>query len=273
MARAPRKTALTTSTNPQLERQARRISRQQKQLSKDLASEALPVKLTGATSRALRRTDLKKVQPMTDAQDKVFDAWEDGIEAMVLYGSAGTGKTYCATYLALKEMLTEEPQYDKIVFVRSLVSSREIGHLPGSIEEKQEIYELPFIEIVTELTGKVEAYSKLKESNKVEFHSSSFLRGLTFNNSIIIVDEAQNFSWGELSTIMTRMGKSSRLIICCDMAQNDLVQKKNDVSGLRDFMLVTKNMPEFRNVRFTPEDIVRSGIVKSFIINCEKLCL
>lgn len=274
MARsAPRKTALTSSPNPQLERQARRISRQQKQLAKELAMEAAPlqVKLTGAGSRAIRKTDLKRISPMTDTQEIVFEAWDDNVEAMILHGSAGTGKTFLSTYLSLREILADEPQYDRIIFIRSFLSSREIGHLPGSIDEKGEIYELPFQEIVADLTGKKDAYSKLKEMGKIEFHASSFLRGLTFNDSIVIIDESQNMTWAELSTAMTRIGRNSKIIFCCDMAQNDLVQKKNDVSGLRDFIAVTKNMPEFRHIRFTTDDIVRSGIVRSFLVQCEHL--
>lgn len=274
MARAPRKTAsLTSSSNLQLERQARRISRQQKQLEKELINEMTPVKLTGATSRSIKKTDLKKIAPLTDNQEAFFESYEDGVEAFVLMGSAGTGKSFIGMALALRDILADEPQYDKLILVRSFVASREIGHLPGTAEEKGQIYELQFQEIVNELMGRKEAYSKLKESGKIEFHPSSFLRGLTFNDCIVIVEEAQNFTWQELTTVMTRIGKNSKIIFCCDIAQNDLVQKKSDVSGLRDFITVTKNMPEFRHIRFTPEDIVRSGIVKSFIVNCEKLGL
>lgn len=275
MARTPRKqSSLTSSTNVQLERQARRISRQQKQLDKELINEMTPVKLIGTTGRAIRKSDIKKINPLTDAQSDFFSNWEDDlVEGIVMYGSAGTGKSFLALYSALNEILSEEPIYDKIILVRSFVPSRESGFLPGTLEEKGEIYELPFQEIVTELTGKKEAYSKLKDQAKIEFHSSSYLRGITFNDSIVIVDEIQNYGWQELSTIMTRIGKNSRVIFCGDLAQNDLIQKKNDVSGIRDFMSVTKNMPEFRHIKFTTEDIVRSGIVKSFLINCERLGL
>lgn len=229
--------------------------------------------LTGAKSRAIKLSDLKKLSPMTDTQEDFFQAYEDGEEAMVLYGSAGVGKTFLAMYHALVDILQPEPKYDKIIIVRSVVSSRDIGFLPGDIELKSAPYELPFQSIVTELTGKKDAYEKLKESGKIEFITTSFLRGLTFNNAIVIFDECQNATWGELSTLITRFGKESKIIFCGDSVQNDLLQKKNDVSGLREFIEVTRSMIEFRHFKFTSADIVRSGLVKSFIIQCEKLGL
>ena len=263
-----------TSVPTQLDRQARRINRQQKHIDRELVNQMgqnYPAVLTGAKGRQISLKDIKRIAPLTDSQSDFFDAYEDGESAIVMMGSAGVGKTFLAVYKALEEILQPEPSYDKVVLVRSLLSGRDIGHLPGSLEEKGEIYELPFKEVVNDIVGKPDAYTKLKESGKIEFHSSSFLRGLTFNNSIIIIDEAQNFTWQELSTAITRFGKNSKIIICCDYAQNDLVQKKSDVSGLRTFIEVTQKMEEFRHIKFTTADIIRSGLVKSFLIQCERM--
>lgn len=265
----------TTSTTS-LERQSKRLSRQQKQLDRELVNQMgqnFPAVLTGAKGRGIRLSDIKRIEPLTDSQTDFFHAYEDGENAIVMMGSAGVGKTFLAVYKALEEILQPEPSYDKVVLVRSLLSGRDVGHLPGSLEEKGEIYELPFKEVVNDILGKQDAYTKLKESGKIEFHSSSFLRGLTFNKSIIIIDEAQNFTWQELSTAITRFGRDSKIIICCDYAQNDLVQKKSDVSGLRTFIEVTQKMEEFVHIKFTTADIIRSGLVKSFLIQCERLGL
>lgn len=269
-----RKSSLTSSENPRIERQARRVNRQQKQLDRQMIADMGQygtTQLTGAKGRAVKLTDLKKLAPLTDIQHDFFDAYADGEEAMILFGSAGTGKTFLAMYHALTDILQPEPQYEKIIIVRSVVSSRDIGFLPGDIALKSAPYELPFQSIVTELTGKKEAYEKLKESGKIEFITTSFLRGLTFNKAIVIFDECQNATWGELSTLITRFGKDSKIIFCGDSVQNDLLQKKNDVSGLREFIEVTRSMTEFRHFKFSSDDIVRSGLVKSFIIQCEKL--
>ena len=271
--RTQRKPSLT-SIPPQLDRQARRINRQQKHIDRELVNQMgqnFPAVLTGAKGRQVKLSDIKRIEPLTDSQSDFFHAYEDGENAIVMMGSAGVGKTFLAVYKALEEILQPEPIYDKVVLVRSLLSGRDVGHLPGSLEEKGEIYELPFKEVVNDIVGKKDAYDKLKESGKIEFHSSSFLRGLTFNNSIIIIDEAQNFTWQELSTAITRFGKESKIIICCDYAQNDLVQKKSDVSGLRTFIEVTQKMEEFVHIKFTTSDIIRSGLVKSFLIQCERM--
>lgn len=277
MSRAPRKSSLTSTDNPQLERQARRISRQQKQLSKEInntnTNAANDTTLTGAKSRAIRYTDIIKLDPLTDTQSDFFDSYEDGGEAFVLYGSAGTGKTFLALYYALQDVLQVESQYKKIIIVRSSVQGRDQGHLPGTAEEKMEQFELPYHAICAELMGRKDAYEKLKGMGKIEFLSTSFLRGNTFNDAIIIFDEAQNETFSTIGTLITRTGKQSKLIIVGDGVQNDLLHNKHDVSGFRDFLSVTKNMSSFRHFRFTSDDIVRSGLCREWIVQCEKLGL
>jgi phosphate starvation-inducible protein PhoH len=276
MARAPRKTALTSSTNPQLERQARRITRQQKQLDRELINQMgqnSPAKLVGAAGRVIALKNLKRLAPLTDMQGQFFDAYDDGGDAFVLYGSAGTGKSFLALYHALRDVLDTESVYDKIIIIRSCVQSRQMGFTPGSEEDKSAPYELPYHAICSDLLGRADAYQKLKDCGKIEFMSTSFLRGATFNNAIIIFDEAQNTTFAESSTVISRMGKESKIIIAGDIKQDDLVHNKNDVSGFRCVLDVTGNMPEFDLFKFTSDDICRSSFVKSWIINCERLGL
>jgi len=264
------KTALTTSAKPKLERQARRLTRQQKQLEQELMrTDDTPVKLTASRGRTLKQTDIKNIQPQTDTQEDVFDEFSEA-SALVLHGSAGTGKTFIAMYLALLDVMDPESTYDRLVILRSCAPTRDIGFLPGTAEEKLEMYEAPYEEICAELTGRKDAYAKLKDMGLVEFASTSFLRGVTFNNAIVIADEFQNTTFQEASTVITRVGKNTKLVVVGDSRQDDLTKNKNDVSGFRDFLDVSYTMPEFRHFRFLPEDIVRSGLVKAWIIACEK---
>lgn len=276
MARAPRKTSLTHTDNSHFERQARRLSKQQKQLDKDInaasAAQSSP-KLVGAASRSITLKNIKKLEPLTDMQENFFDAYEDGGDAFVLYGSAGTGKSTIALGLALVDLFTPESTYKKIIIIRSTCQTRNQGFLKGSIEEKLEPFTAPYYGIFEFLTGRKDAYEKLVESGRLEFLSSSLLRGCTFEDSIVVVDENQSMTWHELSTITTRVGQGTKIIFCGDYAQNDLITNKNDVSGFREFIDVTSRMSEFQHFRFTPDDIVRSKFVKSFIIQCERLGL
>lgn len=256
------------------ERQAKRLGRQQKKLEKTTGIAQLVSVNDPSYQRMIKLSDVKELVPLTDTQENFFDAWEDNAaDGYVLYGSAGTGKSYIALYHALREVLSEDTYFHQIIIVRSAVSSRDIGALPGDADEKLAVYEAPYVSILSDLTGKKGAYEKLKDIGRIEFMPTSFLRGSTFNNAIVILDEAQNCSWEELSTVATRIGQNSKLIICGDSKQDDLHYKKSDTSGFKDFLDVSKRMGEFRNFRFTPDDIVRSGFVKSFLIVCEQLGL
>lgn len=220
----------------------------------------------------LSRHDLLTVNPKTETQVYALDALKTK-EAVVLHGSAGTGKTFLAMYQALSLLLDPVNDYDKIVIVRSIVPTRDIGYLPGTMEEKTEVYEAPYESIVTELTGHPTAYDKFKEQRRIEFVPTSFLRGTTFNHCIIIVDEFQNMTWQEFSTVMSRFGTGSRIIFCGDGKQNDLICKRNDISGFHSALKVLDKMPSVKLVEFQTDDIVRSGLVKEFIEATEKLGL
>lgn len=258
--------------NP-LERQQRRLNRQQKKLEKDMMG--ITSKFTSDPhnkQRSIRFQDIKQLSPLTDTQADFFDSYENNdATGYVLYGSAGTGKTAIALYFALMDILDENTPYEKIIIVRSVATSRAVGHLPGELDDKTAPFEAPYHSICQELLGRKDAYEKLKDMGKVEFVTTSFLRGSTFNNTIVIFDEAQNTTTTEAKTVISRIGLDSKIIICGDTKQNDLTINRNDVSGFVDILEVTRTMPEVRHFRFTPNDIVRSGFVKSFLIACENL--
>jgi phosphate starvation-inducible protein PhoH len=212
----------------------------------------------------LRLDDMKVVKPLTENQKGFFEAY-DNSKIMMLLGVAGTGKTYIALYHALEEVLEKGNNYEKVVVVRSAVPSREIGHLPGDEKEKTEVYQQPYISICQDLFDRSDAYQRLTEQKVISFMITSFLRGTTLDNSIIIVDECQNMTDMELNSIITRVGERSKIIFCGDFRQTDLY-KKTDMSGLKKFMVIADMMPSFKTFEFGVEDIVRSELVKEYIV-------
>ena len=233
-----------------------RISRSQKRQNKQYdKKEEQKVKL---------HMHLKEIAPITKNQETVFKDFYNG-KNLLIHGLPGTGKSFISLYLALHEIETYR-SYNNITIIRSVVPSRDMGFLPGSIKEKSKIYELPYQAICSEIYGRGDAYEVLKNKTLIDFQTSSFLRGLTLNNSIIIVDECQNMTFQELSTIITRTGENARIIFCGDYRQTDL--KYNDEKqGILQFMDILKKMNKyFTCIEFNVEDIVRSGLVKDFII-------
>jgi phosphate starvation-inducible protein PhoH len=214
---------------------------------------------------------MRQIKPLTPAQSELFDSYKQGYNLAAI-GTAGTGKTMCATYLALQDVL-EKGEYERIVIVRSAVQTREQGFVPGTLQQKEGIFEQPYIDIVNDLFGRGDSYQILKQKGVIRFITSSNIRGLTFDNSVIIVDEFQNMTYHELDTIITRVGEESKIVFCGDTRQDDLKQSKNraDISGLDAFLKVLSAISSFDVVKFGIEDIVRSGLVKEYIIAKEQL--
>jgi len=230
---------------------------------------------TGMTAKQMKRKKpynsemMVDIQPITANQKIAFKAYEDN-KNLFLYGAAGTGKTFITLYMALKQVLNPLTPYNKVVLVRSLVSTREIGFLPGDHEDKSALYQIPYknmVKYMFELPTDNEfemLWGNLKAQESVTFWSTSFIRGTTLDNSIVIIDESQNLNFHELDSIITRVGEDTKIMFCGDVAQTDLI-KTNEKNGILDFQKIITRMPEFEQVEFGVDDIVRSGLVKSYI--------
>lgn len=211
----------------------------------------------------------QNISPLTDNQEAAFEAWDRG-KNLTLLGTAGTGKTFLALYFALSALETKEQK--KVFLIRSVVPTRDMGFLPGNQKEKTKVYEQPYYSLCSEIYGRGDAYDIFKGKNQIEFLPTSFLRGTTFDDAVIIVDEAQNMNSMELHTIMTRIGENSKIIFCGDTNQDDLTSERyKEFSGLASFAEVLYTMKEFEHIHFTQDDIVRSDIVRSYIIARERL--
>jgi predicted ribonuclease YlaK len=207
---------------------------------------------------------LRTISPLTLNQSSTFKAFEQG-KHLLLHGVAGTGKTYISLYLALNEVLNKS-RYKQIVIIRSVVPSRDMGFLPGTAKDKARVYEDPYKMICDDLFSRGDGYEILKTKRLIDFNTTSFLRGVTFNDAIIIVDECQNMIGQELDTVMTRVGNNCRIVFCGDFRQTDLA-KHEEKRGLLTFMNILDKMSCFEKIEFGKEDIVRSALVKSYIIS------
>ena len=230
----------------------------------------------GYTSKQMKKKKpisnqyLVDVTPLTDNQRILFDSYTQH-KNIVAYGVAGTGKTFITLYNALKEVLDDSTPYERVYIVRSLVSTREIGFLPGDHEDKSTLYQIPYkhmVKYMFQMPSDADfemLYGNLKSQETIKFWSTSFLRGTTLDNAIIIVDEFQNLNFHELDSIITRVGENSKICFCGDASQTDLV-KTNDKNGIVDFMNILRKMISFDIIEFDVNDIVRSGLVKEYII-------
>ena len=230
----------------------------------------------GLTTKQMKRKKplssdyLVEIDPLTDNQSKLFESYKNQ-KHLVAYGCAGTGKTFISLYNAIREVLDERSPFERIYLVRSLVATREIGFLPGTYDDKSDIYQIPYknmVKYMFQMPSDADfemLYGNLKSQETIKFWSTSFLRGTTLDNAIVIVDEFQNCTMHELDSIITRIGENSKIIFCGDATQSDL-QKMNDRNGIVDFMSILRKMPSFDIIEFGVDDIVRSGIVKEYIV-------
>ena len=212
-----------------------------------------------------------KVEPLSENQEKIFKAWDEG-KHLFIYGCAGTGKTFTALYKALYDTLKATPDYERVYLVRSLVATREIGFLPGDHEDKSSLYQIPYknmVKYMFEMGNDQDfdmLYGQLKAQESIKFWSTSFLRGITLDNSVIIIDEMQNLNFHELDSIITRVGENSRIVFCGDAMQTDLI-KDREKNGIHDFMRILEMMPDdFAMIEMGIDDICRSGLVRNYLL-------
>lgn len=245
-------------SQPRLTKREKRIARQNGD-----AQEGLTFKT--------QNFNLKNITPLTENQRIAFDAFDEG-KHLMLHGMAGTGKTFLALSKSIDALMSNKGVQNKIYIVRSVVPTRDMGFLPGNQKEKMKVYEAPYYAICTELFDRSDAYEILKQKNAIEFISTSFIRGITMNNCYVIVDEVNNMTFHELDSVITRIGKGCRVLFCGDFRQSDLT-KEQERNGLKDFMKVISKLNDFVHVDFLEQDIVRSKLVKEYIIARQKLGL
>ena len=241
---------------------------------RNTTSNPVPSNMTAKQIRRKKPIDksyMVPINPLTPNQEIVFDQYAEG-QNLLLHGAAGTGKTFITLYLALQEVLDENTPYDKIYIVRSLVPTREIGFLPGDHEDKSALYQIPYKNMVRYMFSMPDdnsfdmLYDNLRAQETISFWSTSFIRGVTLDNAIVIVDEFSNLNFHELDSMITRVGEDSKIMFCGDITQSDLV-KSNEKTGVADFIRILQSMQEFSCIEFGIDDIVRSGLVKSYLIS------
>ena len=231
----------------------------------------------GMTKKQMKRKKpidssyMTEVKPLTENQKTAFAQYSEG-KNLLLHGAAGTGKTFISLYLAIQQVLEPSSPYEKVYMVRSLVPTREIGFLPGDHEDKSNLYQIPYKNMVKFMFEMPDdnafesLYANLRNQETISFWSTSFIRGTTLDNCIIIVDEFSNLNFHELDSIITRVGQNSRIIFSGDYAQSDLA-KSNEKNGVLDFLKILQTMPSFTCTEFGIDDIVRSGLVKEYLIS------
>ena len=213
---------------------------------------------------------LVDIQPITENQKRLCESYSAG-KNIIAYGAAGTGKTFITLYNAIKEVLNAETPYKKVYIVRSLIATREVGSVLGDIEDKSRLYQVPYehmVKYMFQMSSDEEfenLYRNLKEQDIIKFWSTSFLRGTTLDDAIVIVDEFENLNFHELDSIITRVGQNSKIFFCGDATQTDLEQTV-ERNGIVDFIKILRRMPSLDIIEFGIDDIVRSGLVKEYLI-------
>jgi len=219
----------------------------------------------------VRIDDLLEYEPLTNNQARAYESWDEG-DNLILTGSAGTGKTFMGMYLGLECVLDAESLQDRLIVIRSMVPTRDMGFIPGTKEEKEDVYTAPYKAICDELFGDKGSWSKAINTKRIEFQSTSFIRGVTIDNAVILVDEMQNLNFHELDSVITRVGKNSRIIFSGDSVQTDF-KYSDDRSGIYKFVSIVEQLKNFDIINFGWEDIVRSDFVRDYIMTKEMLNL
>lgn len=246
---------------------SRKVSRKHGELH--LISNNYAAMTEGPQKKKWTKHDIKAIKPLTDNQKTMFHRFGQGYN-ICAHGSAGTGKTFLALYLAMCDLLDGNNSYHNLKIVRSAVPTRDIGFMPGNEGEKVSFYERPYNDIFADLFGRPSTYNDMKDVGLVQFVTTSFIRGLTWDDSIIVVDEGQNMSWHEIYSVVTRIGTNTKIIFTGDLPQTDL-NKRNETSGMARFLETAALMPDyFTSIQFTPEDNVRSDFSRAFIMAAEK---
>jgi len=227
----------------------------------------MKTKLQHIESMNIRIDDLRTITPVTESQKEAYSAWREG-DNLAMVGTAGTGKTFLAMYLALEEIMDKSTPFDSLRIIRSAVPTREVGFLPGTIEEKLNAFTGPYRAAAADLFEDDRAYDKLVHNKYIQFESTSYIRGVTFDNSIVLVDEMQNLNFHELDSVMTRIGHCSKIIFCGDYKQSDFKQQ-SEKNGINTFLEILEQLKHFSVVEFSWEDIVRSGLVRDYIMTKE----
>lgn len=208
--------------------------------------------------------------PKTDNQGKVFDLYQED-KNLLLYGTAGTGKTFLSLYLSLKEILSGNSCRKKLIIYRTAQPTKQIGFLPGDEKEKAAVYEAPYRGLCEVLFGRADAYEVLKQRGVIDFRLTSFVGGTTIDNAIILIDEVQNMSTVEWFHVLSRTGLNSKVMLCGDSKQDVLTNKRfNETSGFQELLKVSEDIPSMESVQFNIDDIVRSGFVRELIESMEK---
>lgn len=220
-------------------------------------------------NKRLTIDSMVEFQPLTDNQSLANKAYDTNV-VTVLNGSAGTGKTFLGLYKALQDVLNKYTKYEKVYVVRSIVPTRDIGFLPGDEEEKKLVYEAPYVGVCSDIFQRTDAWEILKKTNRIELLTTSFIRGITLDNCIVVVDEMQNLNEHECSSIITRLGENAKIVFCGDYYQSDLKHDK-ERNGILKFLKVLEQLKSCEVVEFTWKDIIRSGLVRDFIMTQEML--
>jgi phosphate starvation-inducible PhoH-like protein len=198
---------------------------------------------------------IRHVKPHSDAQRQLMEAIESQALTLAI-GPAGTGKTYLAIAAAVKAL--EESRIDRIVLSRPAIEAGEtLGYLPGTMEEKMSPYLRPLYDALADRLGGKRLRQYVSDGT-IEIAPIAYMRGRTLNNAFVVIDEAQNCTYGQIKMLLTRLGWHSTMVITGDPDQTDLLP---GVSGLADIANRLSSIPDIAVVRLSKQDVVRHPLV------------